>query len=106
MRNKLSSLILAILAMLAFLFLLIFLNKNETSEKVDLRNIKLISPLENKTKKDYEEKENLLDKVLTVDDLERNLEKKENDFEIDGSIGIDKDTNNINEIKINIGTKF
>jgi len=76
----------------------------EKLQEINLQNIKIQSLEKEKTKKYYEKEDNLL--KLEVPKYEKQNSKKEEDFEFDGSVGVDKETKSVDEVKINIGTKF
>lgn len=87
-----------------FLILQNFLLSKEILDKVNLQDIKIPLNKKDKTKEYYEKEENLLNpSVLTYEKLKR---EEKDDLELDGSLGVNKERRSIDEIKVNIGTKF
>lgn len=87
-----------------FLILQNSLLSKEISGKVDLQDIEVTLNKQKKTKEDYEKEENLLNpSVLTYEKLKR---EEKDDLELDGSLGVNKERRSIDEVKVNIGTKF
>ena len=81
-----------------------FLYSNDALNKVDLENIKITNSTKIRTKDDYEKEDDLLNPLIPT--YENSKLKKEDDLELDGSVGINKEKKSIDEVKVNIGTKF
>ncbi len=80
-----------------FLFL-ILLNITYSQDEIIIDDtIKL-----EKTKEYYEKKENLLNEVPQV----KQKQKRKKKLEIDGDVGVNKETKTIDNVNINIGSKF
>ncbi|MGB6327369.1 MAG: hypothetical protein WBF48_00455 [Halarcobacter sp.] len=87
-----------------FLILQNSLLSKEILDKVNLQDIEIPLNKKDKTKEDYEKEENLLNpSVLTYEKLKR---EEKDDLELDGSLGVNKERRSIDEVKVNIGTKF
>ncbi|TLP39465.1 hypothetical protein [Arcobacter arenosus] len=80
-----------------FLFL-ILLNSLYSQDKIIIdETIQL-----DKNKEYYEKKENLLNEVPKIEEIKKRKEK----LEVDGKVGVNKETKTIDSVNINIGSKF
>ncbi len=77
---------------------------NETSQEVNLQNIEIPINKKEKTKEDYEKEDDLLNPV--TQSYEKSPIIKKDDVEFDGAVGVNKEAKTIDEVKVNIGTKF
>jgi len=62
-----------------------------------------INILQNKTKKDYEKKQNLLQPVQSKDTP---IIEKEDDITLDSNVDFNKSTKSVDGVKLNLGKKF
>ncbi|WP_421715779.1 hypothetical protein [Arcobacter arenosus] len=80
-----------------FLFL-ILLNSLYSQDKIIIdETIQL-----DKNKEYYEKKENLLNEVPKIEEIKKRKEK----LEVDGNVGVNKETKTIDSVNINVGSKF
>lgn len=87
--------------LLSFLF---FTNINANEKTIDLKNAIIETPNQVKSKDQYQEEENLLDKPP----LERKIleKKKEEAISFDANVDINKEQKALDGVKVNLGTKF
>lgn len=92
-----------------FLILQNISNAKETSQNINLAEVNLQDievPMikKKKTKEDYEKEDDLLNPLAQK--YEKSDIKKEEDLKLDGGVGVNKESKSIDEVKVNIGTKF
>jgi hypothetical protein len=101
--------------MLSKIFILIFillsstvlLNAKNQKNSIDLNNIKLVNPnieTKQKTKEDYQKKENLLNQPVNRKvDL---TSKNKDNIKIDGTVDLNTEKKSLDGVKINLAKNF
>ncbi|WP_375725308.1 hypothetical protein LXN10_07905 [Arcobacter sp. KX21116] len=101
MLNKIFILIFVLLSSI------VLLNAKDQKNNIDLNDIKLLNPniqTKQKTKKDYQKKEDLLTKPVNKEvDL---TPKNKDEIEIDGTVDLNTEQKSIDGVRINLGKNF